>query len=498
LNAGADAWGALIKHVGEAKRRNFTIDDCRVALGFAPLKNRQSKKQADGTYPVPTNETEWWRDTGNPKIFAFRDCISAYASNQALKTPKLNLQSVVARSIKGECDKSFFSMSRALVARFGTKKSRKIAKDLTESTFVPAVRNAVLAVREEQKDAVAHNNPDKTDWKAAFGDGLAAYNNGLTERAYKIWSRLADAGDADAQCHLGLMFQQGVYVTRNDRAAGNWFRMALDRGLKQGTVCELAAKKATSISKPTSLQDLDEKTTSRSKLSESRRIALVIGNNNYKDIPALDNPANDARDMAAALESLGFAVITALDANRFEMENKLADFAKSARTADVAVAFYAGHGMQHEGINYLIPVDGQLSDETDLRHFIKLRSVIEDMQNTKGARILIVDACRDNEALTRFAGSLPKTRSLAYGKGLANEGAEGVLIAYATQPGKVAVDEVGGKNSPFTAAILKHIKTADTDIRVMFTRVRKDVLEATEYKQRPEVSDSLSGEFAFN
>jgi uncharacterized caspase-like protein len=123
--------------------------------------------------------------------------------------------------------------------------------------------------------------------------------------------------------------------------------------------------------------------------------------------------------------------------------------------------------------------------------------VINDLNNGKGARILIVDACRDNEALTRFAGSLPRTRSMAFTKGLADESAEGVLIAYATQPGKVAVDEVGGRNSPFTAAILKHIKAPDTDIRVMFTRVRKDVLEATDFSQRPEVSDSMVGEFQF-
>jgi len=116
--------------------------------------NRRRKKKVSRV-----SEARWWRDTGNPKVFAFRDCISAYARNQALKTPKLNLQSVVARSIKRECDKSFSSMSRALATRFGTKKSRKMAKELTKSTFVPAVREAVLAVREEQKLAAAATTP---------------------------------------------------------------------------------------------------------------------------------------------------------------------------------------------------------------------------------------------------------------------------------------------------------------------------------------------------
>ena len=105
------------------------------------------------------SEAKWWRDTGNPKVFAFRDCISAYARSRAQKVLKLNLQSVVSRSIKTECNKSFSSMSEVLAARFGTKKSRRTAKELTGSTFVPAVREAVLKVREEQKLAAAATTP---------------------------------------------------------------------------------------------------------------------------------------------------------------------------------------------------------------------------------------------------------------------------------------------------------------------------------------------------
>lgn len=121
-------------------------------------KNRTaSRKRRKKTSRV--SEAKWWRDTGNPKVFAFRDCISAYGRSRAQKILKLNLQSVVARSIKRECDKSFSSMSQVLAARFGTKKSRKIAKELTGSTFVPAVRKAVLTVREEQKLAAAAATP---------------------------------------------------------------------------------------------------------------------------------------------------------------------------------------------------------------------------------------------------------------------------------------------------------------------------------------------------
>ncbi len=116
-------------------------------------KRTSSRKRRKKTSRV--SEAKWWRKTGNPKVFAFRDCISAYARSQAQKIPKLNLQSVVSKSIKTECSKSFSSMSEVLAARFGTKKSRKTAKELTGSTFVPAVREAVLKVREEQQLAAA-------------------------------------------------------------------------------------------------------------------------------------------------------------------------------------------------------------------------------------------------------------------------------------------------------------------------------------------------------
>lgn len=120
-----------------------------------PVKRKKSATRKRKKKISRLSEPKWWRKIGNPKVFAFRDCISAYARNQALKTPKLNLRSVVSRSIKRECDKSFTSMSRVLAKRFGGKKSRKIGKELTKSTFVPAVREAVLTVRKEQKLAAA-------------------------------------------------------------------------------------------------------------------------------------------------------------------------------------------------------------------------------------------------------------------------------------------------------------------------------------------------------
>ena len=131
----------------------------RLQAAQPPAKDEKTATRKRTKKVSRVSEASWWRDEGNPKVFTFRDCISAYARNQAQKTPKLNLQSVVARSIEQECDKSFSSMSQVLADRFGDKKSHEIAKELTESTFVPAVREAVLVVREEQKLAATATTP---------------------------------------------------------------------------------------------------------------------------------------------------------------------------------------------------------------------------------------------------------------------------------------------------------------------------------------------------
>jgi uncharacterized caspase-like protein len=180
------------------------------------------------------------------------------------------------------------------------------------------------------------------------------------------------------------------------------------------------------------------------------------------------------------------------------MENKLANFAIVARKADAALIFYAGHGIQHNGVNYLVPIDGQLENETDLRRFIDVRDILHDLKNSNGAKILILDACRDNEVLSQLAASLPKTISAAFDKGLAAEKAQGVLIAFAAQPDAVAADGLpNSRNSPFTQALLTHLKNPKIKLRTLLTRVRAEVYKATDEFQLPETSDSMIGEFRF-
>lgn len=226
------------------------------------------------------------------------------------------------------------------------------------------------------------------------------------------------------------------------------------------------------------------------------RVALVIGNGGYPASGmALANPPRDARAVAAALRDLGFATDEVLDAGREAMEDAIVRFVRGARDADVALFFYAGHGLQDLGRNYLMPVDAKLEDETDLRRrFVRLDDVLEDLAGTRAARIVVLDACRDNAAVEALRAAVPKSRSASVSRGLAAvPKTAGMLVAFATQPNRVAADGEPG-NSPFTKALVQHLGTPGVELRTALTRVRVDVARATGDAQVPEVSDSLLGE----
>jgi lipoprotein NlpI len=228
-----------------------------------------------------------------------------------------------------------------------------------------------------------------------------------------------------------------------------------------------------------------------------RRVSLVVGNAAYSNFPKVPNARNDAEDLAEVLKVLDFGVLAGTDLNRAAMEDVLITFARKAKESDTALIFYAGHGIQHNGINYLLPVDASLTDESDLRKLINLQDVINDLKGAGRVRILIVDACRDNDIVQQLASRLPSSRSAAFARGLARiQEADGTLVAFATQPNRVAADGTE-RNSPFTHALLRHLPTPGLELRTLMTRVRADVVNATGGAQRPEVWDSLVGEFAF-
>lgn len=227
----------------------------------------------------------------------------------------------------------------------------------------------------------------------------------------------------------------------------------------------------------------------------SERVALVMGNGAYEHAPPLANPRNDAQDMAGLLGRLGFAVTEGLDLTDAAMEDRIRTFARQAKTAKVALLFYAGHGMQVKGVNYLLPVDARLEDEADLLFEAVALDVVLSSMGT-GTNLVFLDACRDNPFARGWAGA---GRSAAVGRGLtrvAQASASGMFIAFATEPDRIAADGEG-RNSPFTAALKRHIETPGLEVNTLLTEVRKTVLASTGNVQRPWSNSSLSAAFYF-
>jgi len=229
------------------------------------------------------------------------------------------------------------------------------------------------------------------------------------------------------------------------------------------------------------------------------RIALVIGNSAYQSTTPLANPLNDARDMAGALRAAGFSVIEALDADKRKFDGALRVFADQLSSADVALFFYAGHGLQVGLQNYLVPIDAKLERERDLEfEAVKLEFVLRQMEIDREGKttIVILDACRDNPLARNLARTMG-TRSVAVGRGLAAAPTGlGTFIAYSTQPGNVALDG-DGRNSPFTAALVKHMSATGRNLPATMIEVRNDVVGVTGGKQVPWDHSALTADFYF-
>ena len=225
-----------------------------------------------------------------------------------------------------------------------------------------------------------------------------------------------------------------------------------------------------------------------------KRVALVLGNSAYQNVAPLPNPVNDGAMIAATLKDAGFDVVDSRhDLSAIETRRALRDFADRARDADIAVVYYAGHGMEVDGTNYLIPVDAKLERDTDVYdEAFSLDRILLAIEPAKQLRLVILDACRDNP----FAKTMKRTvASRAIGQGLAKvePTSPNMLIAYSAKAGSTALDG-DGKNSPFTMALAKHLTTPGLDVRRAFGFVRDDVLKTTGNRQEPFVYGSLGGD----
>ena len=232
-----------------------------------------------------------------------------------------------------------------------------------------------------------------------------------------------------------------------------------------------------------------------------RRVALVIGNSAYAHVRALPNPTNDARAMAKSLRDIGFVVTEGSDLDRRAMQATIRNFLRDAARSQVAVVYYAGHGVQIDGRNYLAPIDIQFQAGSGMTEaMMDMDTIMAGLDDQVRTNILILDACRNNPMAPKLASAGP-ARGIEAGSGLAAPATlgagstlgAGTLIAFATAPGQVALDGEGA-NSPFSAALTRHIGTPGLEVQQMLTRVRAEVVAATKGKQVPWSNSSLLGE----
>ncbi|WP_271586606.1 tetratricopeptide repeat protein [Bradyrhizobium sp. CCBAU 53415] len=334
---------------------------------------------------------------------------------------------------------------------------------------------------------------------AYFNRGNAYGNKGDTERAIADYTDAirVDPTYANAYVNRGLAYEKRRDFTKAradfsatlglTHGATRWAqdkareRLAVLPSLRPATVLVEKAGAAPAVLAP-------------EVSSSERRIALVIGNSAYENVAALPNPVRDASLVADVLRLTGFEAVTLLtDLRKDALVNALREFAARAETADWAVVYYAGHGMEVGGVNYLIPTDAKIAADREIGfEAVPVDQVLNAAERARKLRLVILDACRDNP----FASQMKRTLTVAsrsVSRGLAPvEPEAGTLVVYAAKDGETALDG-DGINSPFAAAFVKNLPTPGLEVRRLFDFVRDDVMEATGRRQKPFSYGSISG-----
>ena len=334
---------------------------------------------------------------------------------------------------------------------------------------------------------------------AYFNRGNAYASKGDTDRAIADYTDVirVDPAYANAYVNRGL-----AYEKRGDFAKARAdFNATL--GLRHGVTKwaqDKARERLAVLPSPRPSTILVEKPSAAPAVVTSdastgdRRIALVIGNSAYENVAALPNPVRDASLVADVLKLTGFESVTLVTNLRKDaLVSALREFAARAETADWAVVYYAGHGMEVGGVNYLIPIDARIAADREIGfEAVPVDQVLNAAERARKLRLVILDACRDNP----FAAQMKRTMTVAsrsVSRGLAPvEPEAGTLVVYAAKDGETALDG-DGSNSPFAAAFVKNLPTPGREVRRLFDFVRDDVMEATGRRQKPFSYGSISG-----
>jgi tetratricopeptide (TPR) repeat protein len=310
---------------------------------------------------------------------------------------------------------------------------------------------------------------------------------------------------ADFKRAIASKQQERANINRTSLETAKARLAALDSGALQPVIPAAPSKAASATSIPTSNAIVPVVTSGVSQ--QGKRIALVIGNSKYKHVPVLANPKRDAEAIAASLRAVGFETVTLVDdSDRRRLLDALKTFTSLAENADWAVVYYAGHGIEVNGVNYLIPVEAKIAADRDItQEAVPLDQVMAAVEGAKKLRLVLLDACRDNPFAAQIQKSAAAQPVLAAGPAAGARGTRSVsrglsevkvsgatLVVYAAKHGQTALDGDGG-NSPFAVAFAQRIATPNVEINKLFRLVRDDVMEATAGRQEPYTYGSLPG-----
>jgi Flp pilus assembly protein TadD len=381
-----------------------------------------------------------------------------------------------------------------------------------------AVESYTNAITLQPQVAVYYKNRGMAyRWKRDFDKALTDFDHSIklnpnqasafAERAVvhrikqDFTRALADHGESvrlEPNAWQPYSFRAFTHEARNDlRSALADFRKAeslkpggeeLLRGIKR-VEGKLAKQEETRTAKP---QPTAPGATPALPGGAAPRVALVIGNGNYRAAGPLPNPQNDAGAVSQALNAVGFKVVVAQDLSREQFASVLKDFSAMADNAEWAVIYYAGHGIELGGNNYLVPVDAKFASDRDVSlEAVTLEQVLQSVEGASKLRLVILDACRDNPFAKKMIRS---SGSRSVGKGLGNIEPEGTtLVAYAAKHGQTAEDGTG-RNSPYASALVRNITTPGLEINQVFRRVHDEVLAATGKRQQPFTYGALPSE----
>lgn len=435
---------------------------------------------------------------------------------------------------KGEYDRAISDLDNAIrldpkdpVYYFNRGNAWRLKGDLSRALID---QNQAVALSPRGGSLALVYRGDTYRYMGDFQKALADYNAALGNASDFIpamtsmaltYERMGDVAQARVFFEKALASNSNMRfadVSRSARETAQARLAALASGVDAPVIPAAPAKatRATAVPTPAITAPIltqPVKSAASQAAPHGRRVALVIGNSAYQSVTPLPNPQKDASAIATSLRNIGFEVVTlSNDLTQQQLSEALRSFANEAEKSDWAMVYYAGHGIEVNGVNYLIPVDAKLKKDRDVEfETIPLDKVMTAVNEAKKIKIVMLDACRDNPfaatmaktgapdavaaANITTAGGTVATRSV--GRGLAEVKVSGAtLVVYAAKQGQVALDGEGG-NSPFAVAVVQRLATPGVEINKIFRLVRDDVMEATAGRQEPFTYGSLPGKEDF-